>query len=170
MWPLTKLNVDHFLPIMRAPKRGQPRVADGNRRPAGDNGDRVRFGKPLPVHNTVLAQLLVLGPSLIIVALWFDHTSMMSFAAGAAVAILPHAWFAVVVFGFRRRRSLQMGASRGAKRAYAAHAGKFFMSAAGFALVFAALRPISAPAVFVGFSLMWVLQTVGSVRLLRAGY
>lgn len=160
-----KLNAVNFIPIMRAPKRGHTRVADGKRKTAGDNGNRVRR-KPPPVHYITLTQLAVLLPSLAIVAGLSDSTSVLSFAAGAAVCILPQAWFAVLVFGFRQRRSLHR-ASRGA---YAAHAGKFLLSAVGFALVFALQRPVSAPAVFAGFGVMWTLQTVGSARLLRAGY
>ncbi|WP_162883983.1 ATP synthase subunit I [Chromatocurvus halotolerans] len=118
------------------------------------------------MHNITLTQLAVLLPSFAVVAWLFDRTSAVSFAAGAAVSILPQAWFAVLVFGFRQRRSLL----RAARGAYAAHAGKFLLSAAGFALVFALLRPVSAPAVFAGFGIMWTLQTVGSARLLRAGY
>lgn len=140
-------------------------MADGKQKSAGDNGNRVRL-RPPPVHNITLTQLAVLLPSLAVVAWLFDRTSAVSFAAGAAVSILPQAWFAVLVFGFRQRRSLQ----RAARGAYAAHAGKFLLSAAGFALVFALLRPVSAPAVFAGFGIMWTLQTVGSARLLRAGY
>lgn len=140
-------------------------MADGKRKTAGDNGNRVRR-KPPPVHYITLTQLAVLLPSLAIVAGLSDSTSVLSFAAGAAVCILPQAWFAVLVFGFRQRRSLH----RTSRGAYAAHAGKFLLSAVGFALVFALQRPVSAPAVFAGFGVMWTLQTVGSARLLRAGY
>lgn len=140
-------------------------MADGKQKGAGDkrNGARLR---PPPVHMITLTQVAVLLPSTVVIAWTVDRTSAVSFAVGAAVSILPQAWFALFVFGARQRRPLQ----RAARGAYAAQAGKFVLSAVGFALVFALVRPIDAPAVFAGFGLMWVLQVAGSARLLKAGY
>lgn len=160
-----KLNRGDFIPILRAPKRGHTRVADGKQKDAGDkrNGARLR---PPPVHVITLTQLAVLLPLLAVIAWVADHTSAVSFAAGGAVSILPQAWFALIVFGARQRRPLQ----RAARAAYAAQAGKFVLSAVGFALVFALLRPINAPVVFAGFGMMWVVQIAGSARLLKSGH
>ncbi len=140
-------------------------MADGRQKGAGDkrNGARLR---PPPVHTITLTQVAVLLPLSVAIAWAAGQTSAVSFAAGAAVSILPQAWFALIVFGVRQRRPLQ----RAARSAYAAQAGKFVLSAVGFALVFALLRPIDAPAVFAGFGLMWILQVAGSARLVRAGY
>ena len=140
-------------------------MADGKQIGAGDkrNGARLR---PPPVHLITLVQLVVLIPVVVFILWLADRVSALSFAVGAAVSIVPQAWFALVVFGVRRRRPLQ----RAAKSAYAAQAGKFVLSAVGFALVFALVRPVHAPAVFAGFGVMWVLQVLGSARLLRAGY
>ena len=160
-----KLNGGGFIPIMRAPKRGHTRVADGKQKSAGDNGNRTRL-KPPPVHNITLTQLAFLLPSLAIVAWCFDRSSAISFAAGALISILPQAWFAFLVFGVGRRRPIQ----RAAHGAYAAHAGKFLLSAVGFALVFALMKPVNALAVFAGFGWMWALQSAGSAWLLRRGY
>jgi len=140
-------------------------VADGGQEGAGDKGNEARL-RPPPVHTITLTQVAVLLPLYIALAWAAGQASAVSFAAGAAVSILPQAWFAVMVFGVRQRKPLQ----RAARGAYAAQAGKFALSAVGFALVFALLRPIDAPMVFAGFGLMWILQVVGSVRLLRAGY
>jgi len=139
-------------------------VADGKQKSAGDNENRDRSGPP-PVHSITLTQLLILFPLLTTVAWFFDRSSAMSFAAGAAVCVLPQSWFAMLVFGMWRRRSLK-GAAHGA---YAAHAGKFLLSAVGFALVFALMTPVNAPAVFAGFGVMWALQSAGSAWLLKNG-
>jgi ATP synthase protein I len=50
---------------------------------------------------------------------------------------------------------------------YAGELGKFLLSVAGFAMVFAMVRPIDAPAVFAGFLCMLGIQIFGSWRLLR---
>lgn len=118
------------------------------------------------MHIITLTQLAFLLPSSVAIGWAAGSTSAVSYAAGAAISILPQAWFAYLMFGARRRRSLL----RATKTAYAAQAGKFVLSAAGFAVVFALLRPIDAPALFAGFGTMWVLQVLGSARLLRTGH
>ena len=160
-----ELNLASFIPILRAPERGHTRVADGKQKSAGDNGNRDRSVPP-PVHSITLTQLLVLFPLLTAVAWFLDRSSAMSFAAGAAICVLPQSWFAVLVFGMRQRRRPLKDVARGA---YAAHAGKFLLSAAGFALVFALMTPVNAPAVFAGFGAMWALQSAGSAWLLKSG-
>jgi ATP synthase protein I len=45
--------------------------------------------------------------------------------------------------------------------------GKFLLSVAGFAVVFATLRPIDGLAVFAGYLVMLVVQIIGSWMLLR---
>jgi ATP synthase protein I len=87
----------------------------------------------------------------------------MSLLAGGACNIVPQAWFAFRVFGNRRR------GTAAARAAYGAEAAKFMLSALGFALVFALLRPVAAPAVFGGFAAMLFVQVAGSVWLLRRG-
>jgi ATP synthase protein I len=48
-----------------------------------------------------------------------------------------------------------------------AAAGKFVLSAAAFALVFAVLKPQHPGFVFAGFGLMWIVQLVEGIRLVR---
>jgi len=45
--------------------------------------------------------------------------------------------------------------------------GKFLLSVAGFAVVFATLRPIDGLAVFAGYLVMLAIQITGSWLLLR---
>ncbi|HEY6130401.1 MAG TPA: ATP synthase subunit I, partial [Halioglobus sp.] len=49
-----------------------------------------------------------------------------------------------------------------ARSAYAGEVGKFLLSIGGFALVFAVIRPIDGPAVFVGYLAMLAIQIIGS--------
>ena len=115
-----------------------------------------------PVHRITLAQLA----TLLIVCLPLaacEPVLAWSAAAGGMVAIVPQAYFAMLAF----RRRGAVSAKRIASASYAGEVGKFMLSAAGFAVVFATLRPISGFAVFTGFLLMLAVQILGSWLLLR---
>lgn len=115
-----------------------------------------------PVHRITLAQLAVLVVMCLLLAV-YDKVFAYSVAAGGLIAIVPQAWFAFQAF---RRRGA--GAVREIARAsYAGEIGKFLLSVAGFGIVFAAIRPLDALAVFAGFLAMLVLQIIGSALLLR---
>ena len=98
-----------------------------------------------PVHRITLAQLAILVP-LCLLLLALDEVRAYSVLCGGLIAILPQAYFAVLAFRWRGARSAQSIARSG----YAGELGKFLLSVAGFAVVFAALRPIDGPAVFAG--------------------
>jgi len=88
----------------------------------------------------------------------YDANFARSLGAGGLVAIIPQAYFAALAF---RRRGA--GSARKAARAtYAGEAGKLLLSAAGFAVVFALMRPVHGPAVFAGYLAMLAVQIVGS--------
>ncbi|GAB5412601.1 MAG: hypothetical protein Cons2KO_02040 [Congregibacter sp.] len=61
-----------------------------------------------------------------------------------------------------------MSARQAAQRGLAAEGGKFLLSAALFALVFAVVKPGAPGAVFLSFSVFWIIQLFGSVALLKA--
>ena len=76
--------------------------------------------------------------------------------------MLPQAYFA-----WRMGRATRRGAAQAARAGLAAEGGKFLLSAASFALVFAVLRPAAPGFVFVGYGVMWAVQIVGAIRLMR---
>ena len=115
-----------------------------------------------PVHRITLAQLAVLV-LLCLVLLARDTVFAYSVFSGGMIAVLPQAYFAVLAFRWRGAKS----ARAMARSSYIGQVGKFLLSVAGFAAVFAALRPIDAPAVFAGYLLMLVIQITGSWLLLR---
>lgn len=115
-----------------------------------------------PVHRITLAQLAVLVP-LCLLLLAFDKVRACSTLSGGLIAILPQAFFAARAFRWRGARSSRAMA----RSSYAGEVGKFLLSAAGFALVFAAVRPIDGLAVFAGYLVMLCIQIVGSWLLLR---
>lgn len=123
------------------------------------NGARIQ--RP-PVYRIILAQCAIL-----LIAWWllysFNQLVAFSVVLGGLIAVIPQAWFAMSLF---RRRGAQ-SASHIARAGYAGEIAKFFMAAAGFALVFATVRPIEAWAVFAGYGLMIIIQVIGSWRLLR---
>lgn len=116
-----------------------------------------------PVQRIAMAQLAVLVPlSLILMAR--DKVLAYSVLSGGLVAVIPQAYFAAQAFRRRGARSAQAIARAG----YAGEVGKFLLSVAGFAAVFAAVRPIDGPAVFTGYLVMLAIQITGSWMLLRA--
>jgi ATP synthase protein I len=115
-----------------------------------------------PVQRIALVQLAILVPLCLVLAA-FSKVVAYSVASGGLVAIVPQAWFAAKAFSKR-------GASDArdiARNSYAGEVGKFFLSCAGFAIVFSMVRPVNGPLVFAGFLVMLTIQIVGSWWLLR---
>jgi ATP synthase protein I len=114
-----------------------------------------------PVHRITLVQLASLV-SLCLLLLAIDKVVAYSVLSGGLVAIVPQAYFAVLAFRWRGARS----ARAIARSSYAGELGKFLLSVAGFALVFAVVRPIDGLAVFVGYLAMLAIQLTGTWLLL----
>ncbi|MEP4145854.1 MAG: ATP synthase subunit I [Halioglobus sp.] len=114
-----------------------------------------------PVHRITLAQLAILI-IVCLAVLAFDQVAASSVAAGGMIAIVPQAYFAHLAFRWRGAKS----ARAMARSSYAGEIGKFLLSVAGFALVFATLRPIDGLSVFAGYMAMLAIQIIGSWLLL----
>ncbi len=114
-----------------------------------------------PVHRITLAQLATLA-LLCLPLLAYDEVIAWSLAAGGLVAIIPQAYFAHLAFRWRGAKS----ARAMARSSYAGEIGKFLLSVAGFAVVFATVRPIHGLSVFIGFLVMLAIQITGSWLLL----
>lgn len=115
-----------------------------------------------PVHRITLAQVVFLGLLCLILAA-SDKVFAYSFACGGLVAVVPQAWFVSRAF----RRQPAKAAEAMARSGYAGEIGKFLLSAAGFAVVFATVRPLDGLAVFAGYLVMLTIQIIGSWLLLR---
>ena len=114
-----------------------------------------------PVHRISLAQMALL--SCVCLPLWaYDEVIAWSVAAGGLIAIIPQAWFARLAFRWRGAKS----ARAIARSSYAGEIGKYLLSIAGFAVVFATVRPIDGLAVFAGYLAMLAIQIIGSGLLL----
>lgn len=118
-----------------------------------------------PVHRITLAQLAILT-LVCLPLLAYDQIIGWSLAAGGMVAIVPQAYFAMLAFRWRGASS----ARAIARSSYAGETGKFLLSVAGFAVVFAAVRPIDGLAVFAGYMAMLTIQIIGSWLLLTRGH
>jgi ATP synthase protein I len=114
-----------------------------------------------PVHRITLAQLAILAV-LCLPLFAYDERVAWSLAAGGLIAIIPQAYFAMLAFRWRGASS----ARAIARSSYAGETGKFLLSVAGFAVVFATVRPISGLAVFAGYLVMLAIQIIGSWLLL----
>ena len=106
-----------------------------------------------PVHRITLVQLAILV-LLCLILLGSDKVRAYSVFSGGLIAILPQAYFAALAFRWRGARS----ARAIARSSYAGQVGKFLLSVTGFAVVFVALRPIDAPAVFASYLLMLMIS------------
>jgi ATP synthase protein I len=115
-----------------------------------------------PVHRITLTQLALLVPACLLLSL-HDAVCARSALCGGLVAIVPQAWFASMTFRRRGARS----ARAIARSSYAGEIGKFLLSVAGFAVVFAMVRPIDGLAVFAAYLAMLGIQITGSWLLLR---
>ena len=116
-----------------------------------------------PVHYITLAQLVILGALAALLVLYTGPVRAYSWALGGLVAVVAQAYFAWQVFRHRGARA----ASQIAKSSYAGEIGKFLLAVAGFALIFALVRPVSGGAVFAGYGAMLIIQLTGSWLLLR---
>jgi len=116
-----------------------------------------------PVYRITVIQLAVLVSSCILL-LAIDRVWAWSALSGGLIAVLPQAYFATRVFRWRGAQSARAVANS----SYAGVVGKFIFSAAGFAAVFALVRPIDGLAVFAGFLIMLTIQIIGSWLLLSS--
>lgn len=116
-----------------------------------------------PVHYITLAQLVILSALAGLLFYLAEPVRAYSWVTGGSVAIVAHTYFAWQVFRYSGARA----ASQIAKSSYAGAVGKFLLAVAGFALIFALVRPVSGGAVFAGYGVMLMVQLTGSWLLLR---
>jgi ATP synthase protein I len=124
-------------------------------------GKAASISRP-PAYRITLAQLVLLLMCWVTLNIRDDQTAT-SFALGGLIAVVPNAWFALGTFRWRGASVAKQAVRAG----YAAEIGKFLLTAAGFALVFATVRPLVAWAVFAGYIVMLVIQVFGAWWLLR---
>lgn len=92
---------------------------------------------------------------------WGSSAAVGAFAGGLIVW-LPNCYFAFRAFRYRGARAARLIV----RSFYAGVTGKIFLTAALFTLVFVNLRPLNAPAVFIGFicvqMLNWIVPLVSA--------
>lgn len=119
---------------------------------------RLRVIKVLLVWQLIAA--LVVGT----IGLNWDRSASVGALAGGLIAWLPNCYFAFRAFRYRGARAARLIV----RSFYAGAAGKMFLTAGLFTLVFVNLRPLNAPAVFAGFVVVqlvsWVVPLVASLR------
>ncbi|MFT5481793.1 MAG: ATP synthase protein I [Halieaceae bacterium] len=124
-------------------------------------GAGAAIGRPSIVKIALgpIVALVLISSGLIFVSPVLSYSVFL----GGAVAVLPQVFFAVKVFRYAGASS----AANVARSSYVGEVGKFALSAAGFALIFAWVEPLRHEAVLMGFMFFWVLQYVGTWLLLR---
>ncbi|MDG1944388.1 MAG: ATP synthase subunit I [Halioglobus sp.] len=133
-------------------------LRQGNYREALMSGAEIT--RP-PVYRITVVQLVLLVLLCLGLAV-YDKVFAYSVLSGGLIAIVPQGYFALLAFRWRGARS----AAAIARSSYLGEVGKFMLSVAGFAVVFAAVRPVDGLAVFIGYLVMLPVQFVGSWLLL----
>ncbi len=110
-----------------------------------------------PVRYSLVIQLAVLLPIALVLSL-FGWVPAYSAVFGAAVYIVPNAYFTLYAFRYRFNGS-DDNAARWITRSFnRGEFGKLALAAAGFALVFRFVSPLNVPALFTGFCSMVICQ------------
>ena len=112
---------------------------------------------------TTLTQLLLVAIVFPPVYTGLGRAVAISLLCGAVCALLPQGFFAL-----RMAAASRHSAARAARLALLAQGGKFLLGAALFALVFAVIQPARPGLVFLGFGALWLVQSIGAIRLLKA--
>ena len=97
----------------------------------------------------------------IVGSFWSVSAAMGAFAGGITV-LLPNCYFVFRAFRYRGARD----AKRIVRSFYSGEAGKLILTAVLFVLVFVSLKPLNAPAVFIGYfcvqMLNWIVPLLAS--------
>lgn len=86
---------------------------------------------------------------------WNEGAALAAFLGGMIV-VLPNCYFAFRAFKHRGARAARLIV----RSFYAGAAGKMLLTAGMFTLVFVNLKPLNAPAVFIGFTVVQTLNWI----------
>lgn len=114
----------------------------------------------LPVFRVLWAQCLVMLVAALCGTVIFDRLAGFSMLLGGLIALLANVYFAFKAFRYFGARSVQAIV----QSFWAGEMGKLILTAALFALVFVAVKPLQPLALFTGYLL--VLGTGASALLL----
>lgn len=122
---------------------------------------KATIGAP-PVHRVALTQLLLL---LILATLAMIKSVPVGYSVliGGIIQVVPHAYFTWMAYRYSGARQ----APNMLRAMYRGETGKLLLTVVMFALVFAYIRPISLPALFLGYSGMIVVQWFSAAKILN---
>ncbi|SDK42444.1 ATP synthase subunit I [Microbulbifer yueqingensis] len=116
-----------------------------------------------PVLLIAAVQLLLVSLAGAVLHFGGRPVTALSVWIGGALCALPNAYFGYRAFRHRGARA----AHRVVESFYRAETGKFILTLAGFAAVFAVVRPLDAAALFISYGSCVVLQWLLVARLVR---
>lgn len=90
------------------------------------------------------------------IGLFWGKAAGLCALLGGLIVWLPNSYFAFRAFRYRGARAARLIV----RSFYAGAAGKMFLTAGMFTLVFVNVRPLNAPAVFLGFALVQTLSWI----------
>ena len=141
------LNTVVLRPIMRVAPQMRPAM--------------VTIKKP-PVYRAMGVQAALLLPLCALLSL-YDQTAGFSALLGGLLCLVPHAYFTVCAFRYTGARA----AEQVVRDFYRGETGKYALTLAGFALVFALVRPLNVAALFGVYGGALLLQWLTSARAIE---
>ncbi|QKX18948.1 ATP synthase subunit I [Microbulbifer sp. YPW1] len=122
-----------------------------------------------PVVKISLIQLAAVLLAALALELTLGRVIALSALLGGTLCVLPNLYFGLRAFELLSPGGRKLRGARASQRTvasfYRAETGKFVMTLAGFAAVFAAVKPLNAAVLFISYSLCVILQWILVARL-----
>ena len=117
----------------------------------------------LRVVKLLLIWQLIVALGLAVVASFWGRSAAIGTLSGGVIVWLPNCYFAYRAFRYRGARA----ARQIVRSFYAGVTGKIILTSALFIVVFVNLKPLNAPAVFIGFICVQMLNWIVPLAVSR---
>ncbi|WP_346838256.1 ATP synthase subunit I [Microbulbifer sp. SAOS-129_SWC] len=124
------------------------------------------MSKP-PVFVIAAVQLLLVSLAGAGLHFYGEPVTALSVVLGGALCALPNTYFGLRAFRGGRGERGARAARQVLENFYRGETGKFVLTLAGFAAVFAAVRPLNPAALFISYGLCVIVQWLLVARLVR---
>ena len=124
--------------------------------------NRVSF-RQLDAFRVLLLQIVISLLLSGVTTLMYGQMSGYSMLLGGSIAWIPAAWFAYKAFRYYGARSVQAIV----RSFWSGLSGKMILTAVMFALAFTVVKPLSVPALFVGYLVVQMTGLASSLLLVK---
>lgn len=117
--------------------------------------------KAPPIYKIIASQFVTVGLITTCGYALLGWISAYSLLLGGLICAIPNAYFAIKAFEYKGARAAQ----KIVRAFYVGEAVKILLMCAGFALTFKFVQPLSTPAVFLGFVLVYVMGLIALMAM-----